>query len=198
MLFQLESTAGATQTPAQRVRPTLGRADAALRDAFPRIERGMDYPFASGGDWSTHDLLFHLLQIIGPAALTAATWSVAEHAAQKLIAALDEGSLTDIKFLVDWRVQVRTPGFMTLAKRHFTDIRVSSTHAKVFVLRNDEWNLSLVGSANLTNNPRIEAGHLSTNPDTANFHADWIEREIQNAAPFGMDMRKRGKKDGRN
>jgi hypothetical protein len=57
--------------------------------------------------------------------------------------------------------------------------------------------ISVVGSANFTSNPRIEAGHISTNPQTADFHAAWMMAEINNAAPFGVDMRKKGKADGR-
>jgi len=93
--------------------------------------------------------------------------------------------------------KVRTPSFLAVARQQFADIRVSSCHAKAFALINDSWAISCVGSANFTNNPRIEAGHISTARNVAEFHADWIRAEIANAAPFGVDMRKAGKRDGR-
>jgi hypothetical protein len=178
-------------------RPVLMKADVALSEAFPEIVNGFEYPYATGGDWSTHDLIFYLLGKIGPASLVAATWSVSEAAAIKLASALDSGLITDISFLVDWRVQVRTPSFLSVAREKFADVRVSSCHAKAFVLRNENWAISVVGSANFTNNPRIEAGHMSTNAKAADFHAGWILAEIKNAQPFGLDMRKRGRADGR-
>lgn len=173
------------------------KIDQILQDAFGKIEQGHDYPYATGAEWSTHDLIFYLLRQIGPADLTAATWSVAEHAAQKLIGMLKNRELLSVNMLVDWRVQVRTPGFLPLARSKFSKISVSSCHAKIFVLQNEEWSISVVGSANFTSNPRIEAGHLSTSKTVADFHEKWLMDEINNAKPFGCDMRNQGKKDGR-
>jgi len=176
--------------------PKLCTIQHTLTEIFGNIRHDHDYPFASGALWSTHNLLEFLLDQIGSAELVLATWSISTAGADKLLDWKATGRLTKISAIVDWRVQVRTPGVLPLAKQHFTDIRVSSCHAKAFVLRNAEWDLSLVGSANLTNNPRIECGHLSTSREVAAFHAGWIMAEIQNAKPFGMDMRK-AKKDGR-
>jgi len=173
------------------------KIDSKLNEVFDDFEKGYDYSYVSGAEWSTHDLIRFLISKIGPAELTAATWSVASHAAIRLIDMLKKKDFTAINMLVDWRVQVRTPDFLALARMNFANISVTSCHAKVFVLQNDNWSVSVVGSANFTNNPRIEAGHISTNVDTANFHKKWIMSEIKKAAPFGVDMRKVGKKDGR-
>lgn len=198
MLFAMEKTAAnSTSTRSGKSRHLLMRAEIALSDAIPEIVDGYEYPYVSGGDWSTHDLIFHMLKKIGPAKLTAATWSISEAAALKISEALASGILTEIAFLVDWRVQVRTPSFLAIAKKNKMTVRVTSCHAKAFVLQNEKHSISVVGSANFTNNPRIEAGHISTNPDTAAFHAAWILDEIAKKEPFGVDMRKRGKKDGR-
>lgn len=166
------------------------KIDDVLNKVFPTIENGADYPFSTGAQWSTHDLVFHILSIIGPAEMTACTWSVAESVNSKLVDALEKGLITKISFLVDWRVQVRNPSFLAVAKQRFSDIRVSSCHAKAFTLINNSFSISCVCSSNFTNNPRIEAGHLSTSPIIANFHKEWIMAEINNAKPFGVDMRK--------
>lgn len=196
-LFDLQKTPKAIETKTQKQAAKICKAEMTVREAFPAITPGMDYPFCSGGDWSTHDLLFRVLDLVGPCSLTASTWSVAEAACHKLIEKMAEGKLTEIKFLVDWRVKVRTPGFMAVAKANFSDVRVGNCHAKVFVLRNEKWAISVVGSANFTSNPRIEAGHMSTSKEVADFHEGWLLAEINKAEPFGCDMNKRGKADGR-
>ena len=196
MLFSLpEKNLTASVEPGDN-RPALAQVDMTITDAFGKLEAGKEYPFCSGALWSTHDLIAWCLRQIGPASLTACTWSMAEHAATKLIALLEAGSLTSVAMLVDWRVQVRTPAAMPLARLHFSDIRVTTCHAKVWILRNEQWSISVVGSANFTNNPRIEAGHLSTLPAIASFHEEWIKAEIANSKPFGVDMRK-ARQDGR-
>lgn len=196
MLFELASNSAATVEHRSTVRPVLCKATQELREAFGTIKHGYEYPHTTGANWSTHDLIAYCVDQIGACDMTAATWSCATHAADKLITMQTSGQLTSIYMLVDWRVQVRTPGVLELAKCHFNDIRVSSCHAKAFVLMNKNWSISYVGSANFTNNPRIECGHLSTNRHTAEFHRNWIRSEIALAKPFGMDMRK-AKPDGR-
>lgn len=197
-LFNLPRHDMAVATPQKNTASgMICKADIKLQEAMPSIQQGMDYPYASGGDWSTHDLIKHLLQFTGPAHLHAATWSVSDAATQTLVGLCRDGLLLSIRMLVDWRVQVRTPGFLAIARQEFADVRVSSCHAKCFVLHNQRWCVSCVGSANFTGNPRIEAGHISTSSAVGDFHRRWIESEIKNAAPFGIDMRKVGKPDGR-
>jgi hypothetical protein len=196
MLFDLPTNEKAISIETAKSDCRIYSAQSKVASAFGTIEQGKDYPFASGSLWSTHDILRYILGFAGPCSLTMATWSIATAAADLLVDWKRSGLLNSVAMLVDWRVQVRTPGVLTLAKEHFTDIRVTCCHAKAFVMQNDTWNISLIGSANLTNNPRIECGHLSTSKTVADFHKSWILAEIANAKPFGLDMRK-AKPDGR-
>lgn len=196
MLFDLPTTESVIQTATAIQNPKISPIEVILEDVFGTIKQGYDYPFATGALWSTHDLMSYILRQIGPAHIVFATWSVATSACDRLISMQSKGEILSISALVDWRVQVRTPGVLTLAKHMFSNIKVSSCHAKAFVMQNDDWNISIVGLANLTNNPRIECGHLSTSATVADFHKSWILAEINNSKPFGMDMRKL-KKDGR-
>jgi hypothetical protein len=196
MLFDIKKTEYATAAKAGTISPRLISARSVVSAAFPVIEPETEYPFATGAEWSTHDLISHILETTGPAHLVACRWSMEAHAAEKLMILLGAGNLLSVSMLVDWRVQVRNPHALKLGEMNFAKIRVTSCHAKVFCLHNDTWSVSCVGSANFTNNPRIEAGHLSTSKKITDFHRAWILEEIDNAKPFGIDMRKAGH-DGR-
>jgi hypothetical protein len=196
-LFELPSQAFATETEPLAPAPKLCKATMALESAFPTFAQGYDYPYATAAEWSTHDLIFYLLKFTGPIHLTAATWSVSAKATILLKQALQAKQLLSIRFLVDWRVRVRTPEFIALAREGFGDVRISNCHAKAFVMHNAEWSVSVVGSANFTNNPRIEAGHISTNPEVADFHKNWINQEIDRQEPFGMNLSNEGRSDTR-
>jgi hypothetical protein len=52
-------------------------------------------------------------------------------------------------------------------------------HAKLLVVINKDWAVSVTGSANLTKNSRLEAGVISCTPAIANFHKSWIENEFR-------------------
>jgi len=188
----------AAETQPRRRYTRLCLAHQRLDAAFPEpLLPNAIYHYASGGVWSAHDLLLHLIRTTtGPARLTATTWTMSSGPCQALISALHAGHITAMAMLFDWRVQVRCPEAVGLAQHYATDVRLSTCHAKVYVLENMEWGVVMLGSANLTNNPRIEAGIVDTNVGAAQFHARWIRAEIANAAPFGIDMGK-GHSDGR-
>jgi len=174
----------------QRAVMRLAAFDSLVSAAIGQLEHNTTLHFASGGAWSTHELIRHILAQTGPADIAAATWSLSDEAVNALVGLLDSGAISSLAFLVDYRVQIHCPGAYHIAKHRATEMRVTRCHAKTTVITNAEWNLSIVGSSNFTNNPRIEAGVIVDDPDVAAFHRGWILAEIANSAPFGMDMRK--------
>lgn len=185
-LFEVPKDQRMTAIPGQTAEPVLSRAEMALREAFPRLEAGKDYPFATASTWSLHDLIRHLIDFTGPAALWATTWSFTQTAVTKLVDWRRAGLLTQCRFLVDYSVQVHTPGVIAVSRSYLDKIAIENIHAKTFVLRNEAWAVSYVGSANFTTNPRIECGYLSTNPAVAAFHVRWIDAAIEGGKPFGV------------
>lgn len=163
----------------------IGRVNDKLPEILPALVAGHSVHYVSAGLWSTHDLVFHILDLIGPADLTLATWSMTEEPASTLMKGLDLGVIRSLKALFDVRIRVRNPQTFEYIKYNLGQhCRISSCHAKVSVLINDSWTVSIVGSANYTNNPRIEAGVICTDPAIAGFHMDWISKEILNSKPF--------------
>lgn len=144
-----------------------------------------------------HDLLFRLIELAGPCHVTCATWSVSREAAELLARGMSDGRILSLSCLFDWRVRVRCPEAMAVARMAGVDMRVCVCHAKVTLLRNDANSIAIVSSANMTSNPRIEAGVVFTDRASYEFHYDWITREIANAKPFGIDLSKAGRRDSR-
>ena len=191
MLFELEPSVNPNKTKSKREvsaekRKTkrLAKATQALVDAIPSIEKGESIHYVSMGEWSTHDLIAHLLKFTGPAHLYACTWSITEHPIRQLVRMGSAGELISINMLMDWRTKVRCPEALQLARANFAEIKVANCHAKVSVLQNDDWKISIVGSANYTNNPRIEAGVIVDDEQIAAFHKEWISAEMAGANPF--------------
>jgi hypothetical protein len=52
------------------------------------------------------------------------------------------------------------------------------------VIENDEWSITINGSANYTNNPRIEAGCIIPLKASAEFHRKWILELLEKGEPF--------------
>lgn len=174
----LEKTA---RNPVQNL---LLKATQTLQNSWPPIARDQEIHYATAGLWSSHDLLFHLLEQTGPADVWIATWSMTEEPTRQLVQQLELGTIRSLQLLLDVRVQVRNPAVYAFIKHQTAKIRTSICHAKVTVIQNEQWSFSLVGSANYTNNPRIECGILREGVDVGMFHRHWIEAEISKSKPF--------------
>ncbi len=163
---------------------SLGKSNSIVRDVIGTLQPDQSIHYASGGQWSSHDLLFHILDQTGPAKVWLCTWSISELAVRQIMEKLDAGIIQELHCIFDWRVKVRRPEALQLAQQIVTDVKLTTCHAKVTVIQNDSWNISIVGSANYTNNPRIEAGVISTDPAVASFHLQWMSGVLLNSKPF--------------
>lgn len=151
---------------------------------FPGLPVSKDIHFISKGDWSTHDLVFHLMKFTGPSELYFTSYSLREYPVRLLLNALDAGMLTSVKCILDSKVKSRLPDVFHLAAHNFAEVKLTECHAKVTVIKNAEHSITIMGSANWTNNPRIEAGFVSMDKALADFHIDWMEKCMKNSNAF--------------
>ena len=63
-------------------------------------------------------------------------------------------------------------------------IVMTSIHAKVTVIRSPAGSVTITGSANWTQNPRIEQGVITLDPACADFHISWIKKAMENGELF--------------
>ena len=155
-----------------------------LQQLLNSLVPGKQLHYVSDGDWSMHDMAIELLKIYKPAELYITTYALREFPVRQLILAQDRKDLLSVKMLLDYRAKARTPEVFQLASMNMNAIYLTSIHAKVTVIRSAAGCVTIVGSANWTQNPRIEAGVVSLSPDVANFHIDWIEKVMSNAEIF--------------
>lgn len=140
--------------------------------------------YVSDGDWSTHDIISQLLKEYKPAELFITTYAIREFSIRQLVMAMERKELLSVNMLLDYRAKVRTPEVYQLAQMNMNKIYLTAIHAKVTVMRSCKASITIVGSSNLTSNPRIEAGVISMSDEVANFHIKWIEKVMDNAEIF--------------
>lgn len=126
-----------------------------------------------------HQLLAYVLEQTGPAAVWMTTWTITEEPMRSLLQQLRSGSIIELHALLDYRIERRKPEAFQLASSIITRIKLTKCHAKVLVVQNEQWSVTVLGSANFSNNPRIEAGCLFTDRASADFHRTWINDVIE-------------------
>jgi len=149
-----------------------------------KIEKGVNIHAVSEGEWSLHNTISHVIDEIGPCDLWVATWSISEDAVRQLVRMRLDGRVRKFMMLADWRVRHRRPEAAGLVRSNSDKVRVGNCHAKAAVLLNDEFSVSIVTSANLTNNPRTEVYVITEDEKIAAFHRTWIEHGIDDGNNF--------------
>jgi len=129
------------------------------------------------GQFSLIDLIEHCLTCTGPADVFIATWSAAAGDIQRAHKFLKNGRIRSIRFLVDYSFQSRKPEFCSELVATFGHdvLRVTVTHAKYVMIRNDDWNLVIRTSMNLNYNPRFENFEISDDLEFADFQQTIID-----------------------
>ena len=155
-----------------------------LKNAIGTLERGKNIHFVTAGSWALHDLVKYLLTQTGPADLLAFTWSLTIPAAVTLIRQQEAGNLRNMSFIVDAKMSIWSAAALSILTKHCDRIVRTANHAKGFLLSNAEWRVSVISSANFSNNPRIEGGCISTNPVVFDMHREWIEQLLHDGDPF--------------
>lgn len=142
------------------------------------FQEGECISYMSNGNWSMYHLADFILSKIGPCKLYIATWSISEHSARMLCQWLETKRITALDGLFDFRSKNRHPAAFHLAKHSFSKVRVGLCHAKVTVFLNEKFAISVNGSPNWTENPRIESGVVLCSRITAEKHIKWISEMI--------------------
>jgi hypothetical protein len=155
-----------------------------LKRLLSCLQEGKHVHYVSDGDWSTNDLVMELLKLYKPAELFITTYALRELPVRQIILAQERKEILSVHMLIDYRAKARTPEVFQLAEMNINRIYLTNIHAKVTVLRSEAGCVTIVGSANWTQNPRIECGIISLNRSVADFHIGWIEKVMSNGEIF--------------
>lgn len=156
-----------------------------IREKLGHLTQNTTKHFVSGGVWALHDLVKYCLQEMKqPAAMVGYSWSLTTPAAEKLLHYRRTGQLSEMSFIFDCGMSQWSRGALGLLKEHSHKVVTTMIHAKGFIIWNSEWQIAVISSANFSNNPRIEAGTLSTDPEVFQFHKRWINRTLEEGNPF--------------
>jgi len=139
------------------------------------------------GEFSAIHVIGWAVDALGPPAeVYCSTWAVSAHSAKALGAGLDAGLLSKVRCVIDPRGSfVSQAGWPilrdVLGKGQYAR---AATHAKAYAITGARGSLSVVTSANLNGNPRIEQYTITGGREAFDYHRGWIEGIIDRTDPF--------------
>lgn len=141
-------------------------------DGLGVILNGYAKHFYSSGAFNLIQLIFFVLKQTGPAHLFLTSYSISMDSITALRRKLDAGDILSARFLIDNRVRSISPKPFDFLITSFPGCyRCCALHAKVALIWNDRWHITVVGSQNATHNPKLERGIIHT--DRTVFDLDY-------------------------
>lgn len=134
------------------------------------IKQNVTFPFASEGRFSMHELLEFLLMKTGPANVRITSFSITEVAIRSFLNLMETGIILKLECLFDISVKRHKLGLLYFVNNVASSIALTKCHAKLILIENDKWRISVIGSANFQVNDKIEAGVISTSPGFLEFY----------------------------
>lgn len=162
----------------------LGTAGETLQRLLPEIEKDSALHLPSFGNWSFNHMIAHCLSLTGAAKVYLTSWTISEQPVKELLQLLDKGTIAELVCLFDSRVPKQCPNAYQIAQHRFANLKLCHIHAKMAVLINDQYQVTINSSANLSRNDAIESYVVTESLAIAKHHAAWITEQMNDAYPF--------------
>lgn len=171
---------GLSSSDVSRLSPPELMAEALLKpNNLGVINPGTDKHFYSKGAFNLIQLVLYLLKQTGPAHVFISSYSISEDSLSTLLRYSNQGDILSIRFLIDNRVRTISPKPFDFLVTSFPNAyRCCALHAKVALIYNDQFALSVVGSQNATHNPKLERGIIHTNKDVFDYDLKMLNHEF--------------------
>lgn len=140
---------------------------------------GLNKHFYSKGAFNLIQLVLYILKQTGPAHVFISSYSIAEDSLSTLKRYQERGEILSIRFLIDNRVRTISPKpFDFLVTAFPGAYRCCALHAKVALIWNERFTISVVGSQNATHNPKLERGIIHTEKPVFDFDLKTLTDEF--------------------
>lgn len=131
--------------------------------------------------FSSEFQLYHLLEFIleqtGESDLILTTFSVSEEFIRKLLQMKEKGLVRSLVMIADHRTAVKALRLSLFTNNIAEQLHLGNNHAKVVLIQNESWKVSVVTSQNQTRGNRIECGMICTLPGIYDDLLKSISRE---------------------
>jgi len=152
-------------------------ADKSLTKAIGQLQNGLTTHFYSWGNFNLVRLMMYILKQTGPAHAFMTSYSFSQKSIEQLNLKLSQKQLLSFRVIIDNRVKTMSPIPFQMLMNSF-DYRCTSIHAKIALIWNEDWKITILTSQNATDNPKMERGTIFTDGSVFDFDLKTLENEF--------------------
>jgi len=155
----------------------ISNRDTTLTKAIGQIHQGRNTHYYSFGNFNLVRLIVYLLKQLGPSHLMLTTYSFSTKSIHQLNNLIEKKQILSFRVILDNRVRSISPKPFQMIAASF-NYRCTSVHAKIALIWNENWQISIVTSQNATNNPKLERGIIFTDKEIFDFDLKNLNNEF--------------------
>ena len=150
-----------------------------LETYFSEFESNCTYFYLSEGKVSSYQLLNYFLEKFNqPATVYITTWGMTETAVRQLATRKQSGQIKELYFVFSEQTKVNKANEYQLALSIATSHKIMPCHAKIYLIKTHDYQVSIVTSANLNRNNKLESGTITGSLETLNFYTEFLNNKI--------------------
>ena len=131
--------------------------------------------FLADGTWSLFELIDYCLDYIGPSEVFLTSFSLSEDSIRHLLHLKETGKILSLSGLFDPSLRKTKTPLLYFAAEVFDRLRLTANHSKIILFSSRNRKLTVVASANLGRNRRIETGIIETDEKTYWFYKNKLD-----------------------
>lgn len=155
----------------------VAEADTSLTKAIGQLQNGLTTHFYSWGNFNLVRLMMYILKQTGPAHAFMTSYSFSQKSIEQLNLKLSQKQLLSFRVIIDNRVKTMSPIPFQMLMNSF-DYRCTSIHAKIALIWNEDWKITILTSQNATDNPKMERGTIFTDASVFDFDLKTLKNEF--------------------
>jgi hypothetical protein len=155
----------------------VAEADKSLTKAIGQLQNGLTTHFYSWGNFNLVRLMMYILKQTGPAHAFMTSYSFSQKSIEQINLKLSQKQLLSFRVIIDNRVKTMSPIPFQMLMNSF-DYRCTSIHAKIALIWNEDWKITILTSQNATDNPKMERGTIFTDESVFDFDLKTLEYEF--------------------
>jgi hypothetical protein len=152
-------------------------SDKSLTKAIGQLQNGLTTHYYSWGNFNLVRLMMYILKQTGPAHAFMTSYSFSQKSIEQINLKIAQKQLLSFRVIIDNRVKTMSPIPFQMLKSSF-DYRCTSIHAKIALIWNENWKITILTSQNATDNPKLERGTIFTDPSVFDFDLKTLENEF--------------------
>jgi hypothetical protein len=146
-----------------------------LSHYFADFGQNLSYFYISNGKVSSYQLLNYFLDLFNePATIHITTWGMTENAIRQLAQRKQAGQIQDLYFIFSEQTKVNKANEYQLAVKIATAHKIVPCHAKIYLIKTASQQVSIITSANLNRNNKLEAGTITTDQTIYQGYANFL------------------------